>query len=116
MFLPIYLQHFQANRCGNFDLIYAAGLYDYLSDKVAARLTEKLFSLLSPKGVLMVANVLPDICDAGFMEAFMDWFLIYRDYDALQAIPARLDHEQLTSRIYQEPNGVFAFLEIRRCG
>lgn len=63
---------------GRFDCIYAAGLYDYLETPVAIRLTTALFHLLAPGGRLVLANFAPDIVDAGYMETYMGWRLIYR--------------------------------------
>ncbi|MGZ6125637.1 MAG: class I SAM-dependent methyltransferase, partial [Myxococcales bacterium] len=58
---------------GDFDLIYAAGLYDYLPDSIARRLTNVLSSRLAPEGELVIGNF--DHCrDAGYMEAIMGWF------------------------------------------
>lgn len=62
----------------NFDLIYAAGLYDYLPTRMACRLTQKLATMLRPGGTLMFANFASDVWNAGFMEAVMDWHLILR--------------------------------------
>ncbi len=62
-----------------FDFVYAAGLFDYLPDDVARRLIVTMEGMLNPGGRLMVANFLPNILDAGYMETFMDWHLIYRD-------------------------------------
>ena len=70
----------------SFDLIYAAGLYDYLDDALAQRLTRRMFDMLKPGGRLLVANYLPDIADVGYMEAFMDWCLIYRDQPAMRRL------------------------------
>ncbi|QEG43012.1 class I SAM-dependent methyltransferase [Roseimaritima ulvae] len=63
---------------GTFDLIYTTGLYDYLADSTARRLTANLFQALRPGGRLVVANFLPEIRDVGYMEMYMDWHLIYR--------------------------------------
>ena len=61
---------------GKYDLIYSAGLYDYLTKEVAIKLTRNLFLSLESKGVLLLANFLPDIPDVGYMESLMDWWLI----------------------------------------
>jgi aryl carrier-like protein len=77
---------------GRFDLIYALGLYDYLTDEPARVLTRHLFTLLAPGGTLLLANFVPGILEAGYMEAFMRWFLVYRTPEQLRAVcdaPAR---------------------------
>ena len=60
-------------------LAYAAGLFDYLTRDVARALTGALLHMLSPGGRLLIANFTPETSDAAFMEAFMDWQLVYRD-------------------------------------
>ena len=50
---------------GQFDLIYSAGLYDYLETPVAERLPQVLFDLLNPGGQLLYANFAPDIPAVG---------------------------------------------------
>ena len=58
----------------NMNLIYAAGLYDYLSDRVAARLTRLMFDMLAPGGRLVIANFAPCLPEVGYMETFMAWY------------------------------------------
>ena len=60
---------------GMFDLIYAAGLYDYLPDQVARRLTNQLWCNLRPGGKLLIANFV-DCWEASYMEGAMDWYLL----------------------------------------
>jgi SAM-dependent methyltransferase len=78
---------------GRFDLIYAAGLYDYLDDTTAMRLTNGMFSALKLGGRLLFANFCTGVPDYGFMDAFMDWRLIQRDEPEMQrlvdVLPAR---------------------------
>lgn len=71
---------------GRFDLIYAAGLYDYLDDSTATRLTKGMFSALKPGGRLLFANFCTGVPDYGFMDAFMDWRLILRDETEMQRL------------------------------
>ena len=54
---------------GHFDVIYSAGLFDYLPDKPAAALVYSLFQhLLAPGGTLLIANLMNNICCQGYME------------------------------------------------
>lgn len=63
---------------GVFDLIYSAGLYDYLSPEVARKLTSALVERLAPGGRLLVGNFVPDCLGRGYMELVMDWKLVWR--------------------------------------
>lgn len=71
---------------GQFDLIYAAGLYDYLDDATARRLTQGMFTALKPHGRLLFANFCPGVVDYGYMDAFMDWRLLLRDEADMQRL------------------------------
>lgn len=64
---------------GGFDLIYAATLYDDLTDRLAHTVTAACFALLRPGGRLLVANVDRDCAEAGYLEACHDWLRIQRD-------------------------------------
>ena len=75
---------------GSFDLIYAAGLLDYLHDGALQRLLSASIDRLNPGGRLLVANFTPQIRDSGYMEAIMDWFLVYRTADELREFLRRL--------------------------
>lgn len=66
------------HRIGTFDLIYAAGLYDYLTDKVAIRLTQICMEMLKPGGVFLFANFSDEMADDGYMESYMNWELLQR--------------------------------------
>lgn len=98
-----------------FDFIYTAGLYDYLDDAFAARLTKRMFEMLRPGGRLLVANYHPSVPDVGYMETFMDWRLIYRDHPAMEriaaAVPAGLIDRE---RIFPDPTGAVLYLELGR--
>jgi extracellular factor (EF) 3-hydroxypalmitic acid methyl ester biosynthesis protein len=80
------------------DLIYALGLYDYIPELVAQRLTAVLFDMLAPGGRLLIANFTPGIVEAGYMEAVADWFLIYRSSQQLRQLSAELPAELVGAR------------------
>lgn len=71
-------------QLGRFDLIYSAGLYDYLPDTLARRLTRRLLGMLRPGGRLLVANFVPGGSGRGYMELFMDWTLVLRTEAAMR--------------------------------
>ncbi|CDZ38219.1 class I SAM-dependent methyltransferase [Neorhizobium galegae] len=66
------------HQIGTFDLIYAAGLYDYLTDKVAIRLTQICMEMLKPGGIFLFANFSDEMADDGYMESYMNWELLQR--------------------------------------
>ena len=77
-------------KLGQYDLVYAAGLFDYLGDAAAAALTCRMFDMTRPGGLMLIPNFLTGVRDAGYMEAFMDWHLIYRNHADMMALAAAL--------------------------
>jgi extracellular factor (EF) 3-hydroxypalmitic acid methyl ester biosynthesis protein len=74
---------------GQYDLVYCAGLFDYLNDMVCQRLTDIFYGWLAPGGKLLTTNV------DGFnprrltMDHIMEWHLFYRrGVDLLALKPA----------------------------
>ena len=100
---------------GKFDFIYAAGLYDYLPDGFAHLFTRRLFEMLKPNGKLLVANFLKGIEDAGYVEIFMDWSLIYRDSSEVENLASEIPKDQIAStKIFNDSTDNIAYLEIRK--
>lgn len=100
---------------GKFDLIYSAGLYDYLDTPLAKRLTARLFNLLNPSGRLLYANFAPDIHGVGYMEAAMDWWLTYRSAIETRALSDEIDKSQIKSmNEYADPGRNIFFVEVQR--
>jgi len=71
---------------GKFDFVYAAGLYDYLNDKVSVKLTQRCLDMLKPNGVFLFANFATDIMVDGYMETFMNWALLLRSEEDMRRI------------------------------
>ncbi|HTL56552.1 MAG TPA: class I SAM-dependent methyltransferase [Candidatus Limnocylindrales bacterium] len=95
-----------------YDLVYCAGLFDYLSDKVCAKLINIFYEMLAPEGLLVITNV--DVHPSrAEMEHFLEWNLVHRNTVQLRALaPTRVSPEQLS--ILQDPTGVNLFMCIRR--
>lgn len=102
-------------RDQRFDFIYTAGLYDYLDEKLAQKMTERMFDMLCPGGRLLVANYQPGIADVGYMEAFMDWNLIYRDRPAMERLTAGLPEQDVAAQeIFSDPSEAVFYLQLER--
>jgi extracellular factor (EF) 3-hydroxypalmitic acid methyl ester biosynthesis protein len=66
------------------DLIYSTGLFDYLSNKVATKLIERLFSWLNKGGLLIIGNLKSsDKVLRAYMDLLGEWYLNYRDEEEL---------------------------------
>lgn len=102
---------------GEADLVYALGLYDYLTETVAQRLTSDLFQTLAPGGTLLIANLTPGIVEAGYMEAVSDWHLTYRTPKELEGVADGIDaSEILRCELWTDDFGCVAYLRITRRG
>lgn len=97
------------------DFIYSAGLFDYLNDKVATRLISICFGFLKPGGKLLIANFAPGIIEQAYMEAFMDWHLIYRDEIQMTKLTSEILNENISKiDMYRDPKGNVVYMEIIR--
>jgi hypothetical protein len=102
-------------QLGLFDLIYAAGLYDYLPQPIAEQLTDTLFRKLHPGGRLLLANFVPDIRDVGYLETYMTWNLIYRAPEELQTTARTIPPQEIEANdTFIEENGNIVFLQVQK--
>ena len=96
-----------------YDIVYCAGLLDYLTDPVSKRLLEILYDLIAPDGLLVVTQVDESNPSRNWMEYVLDWHLIYRNGRKLAALaPAAVPPDRVTIR--SVGTGVNVFLEIRK--
>lgn len=104
-------------KLGKYDLVYAAGLFDYLRDPVAAALTSRMFEMTRPGGLMLIPNFLTGTRDAGYMEAFGDWHLIYRNRSDMLALAAALPGGEVADcRVFQDDDDAIAFLLVTKAG
>lgn len=100
---------------GTFDFVYAAGLYDYLGAPVATALTCKLFDMTRAGGMLLIPNFKTGARDTGYMEAFMDWRLIYRNHDDMRALAAALPTDGVADfEIFDDDDDTITFLLVSK--
>ncbi|MBC2604942.1 class I SAM-dependent methyltransferase [Pelagicoccus albus] len=96
-----------------YDVVYCAGLFDYLSDRVCQRLLEIFYEMVAPGGVVVATNVDESNPVKGVMEYVMEWHLIYRNAeDFMSLAPRQAPKDCLTLR--KDVSGVNLFLEIRK--
>lgn len=95
----------------NYDVVYCAGLFDYLSQRVCKRLVELFCSMVRPGGIVIVTNVAMSNPRKAWMEYVMEWNLIYRDEnDMHDLVPDGLNLKGTT--VKADATGVNLFLEI----
>ena len=97
-------------RGNAYDLIYCAGLFDYLPDRTCKRLMMLFYQSLAPGGSVLATNVAPTSPNSGSLELILDWHLIYRDAAQLAALrPEGVSLEEV--RVLSDDSGINIFLE-----
>ena len=100
---------------GQFDFVYAAGLFDYLSAPVAAALARRMFEMTRPGGLMLIPNFLTTVRDRGYMETFMDWHLIYRNHADMQALADALPSDAVANvQIFDDGDDAITFLLVTK--
>ena len=104
-------------RLRGFDLVYAAGLFDRLAQESAQTLAERMFEMLNPHGRLLIANLAPDLADAGYLESYMDWHPVYRgQHDMLGLIAGIARAEVADIDLSFDAMRSMSYLIVRRDG
>ena len=91
-----------------YDIIYCAGLFDYLSDRVCAKLVALFCEWCEPGGRVIVTNVHSSNPVKGLMEHIMEWHLVMRDESDM----FRLAPDPDAAKVYTDETGINVFLEI----
>lgn len=98
----------------NSDQIISAGLFDYLSDRVATKLIESLYACLRPGGELIIGNVSSENPDRFSMMYFMEWILVLRsENDLINLVPDNI-RAVADVHVKKESLGLNLFLVIRK--
>jgi hypothetical protein len=100
---------------GQYDFVYAAGLFDYLGTPVATALTRRMFDMTRPGGLMLIPNFLASVRDVGYMEAFMNWHLIYRNQADMMALAEALPQNSVADRqVFDDPDDAITFLLVSK--
>ena len=113
---------FDTLKENSFDLIYSAGLFDYIlnfdsPDKGAKKLTSFLFDKVAPGGKLVIGNFNKTVPDDLFfaMDIMSNWLLNYRDDKELKSFVQGIDPAMI-EKVYveKEPTGINSFLVVEK--
>jgi extracellular factor (EF) 3-hydroxypalmitic acid methyl ester biosynthesis protein len=102
------------NALGECDLIYSAGLFDYLPDRSFTALLTILHRALAEGGTLLIGNVATHNPDRAQMEYIVEWFLHHRSPEQLYGLASGLKPEPRSIDVESEPTGLNLFLTIQR--
>ncbi|HLQ85979.1 MAG TPA: class I SAM-dependent methyltransferase [Salinisphaeraceae bacterium] len=101
-------KHAEREDPKGYDIIYCAGLFDYLSDRVCSRLLNLFYQWCSDDGQILVSNVHSSNPSRHGMEHLLEWYLIYRDDTGMEKLGAPFpDHD-----IFADETGINIFLRI----
>jgi extracellular factor (EF) 3-hydroxypalmitic acid methyl ester biosynthesis protein len=96
------------------DLIYSAGLVDYLPDAVAVRLTQLAYSKLRPGGRLLLGNLIEAADTTWMLDVVLNWQLQYRTDAQMLHFAAGLVPAPSKAGITRDSTGCCVFLDITR--
>jgi extracellular factor (EF) 3-hydroxypalmitic acid methyl ester biosynthesis protein len=99
---------------GHRELIYSAGLFDYLDETTFIQSLRVLYSAIVPGGLVAVGNMGAHNPSRHFMEFVVDWYLIHRSRADLERIGLAVTGDPSKVSIDAEPLGLNLFLHIRR--
>lgn len=97
---------------GQFDLIWAAGIFDYFDDKVFRALIQRLLPAVAEEGELVIGNFSDRNPSRALMEITGDWNLHHRSVDTLISLANDCGVPRDSVRIGSEPERVNLFLHI----
>jgi len=95
----------------SYDLVWSAGLFDYLNDKVFKYLLNKLLGMVCEGGELAIGNFSTKNPNRDCME-FGEWYLSHRSSDDLTSLAMECNLHRDKVCVRAEPSGVNLFLHV----
>lgn len=99
---------------GSYDLIWSAGLFDYLADHWFTALVRRYLAFVAPGGELVIGNFSPHNPTRPAMELLCDWYLQHRSARQLRDLAVAAGAVENLISVDQEPEGVNLFLRVPR--
>lgn len=103
---------FRARR--TYDLVWSAGLFDYLELKAAARLLKRMWCWTSDGGRVVIGNFHPENPSRNYMEWVGDWFLIHRNEQEMTEMARLAGIPEEVLRFERDATGVQLFMTARK--
>jgi extracellular factor (EF) 3-hydroxypalmitic acid methyl ester biosynthesis protein len=101
------------NVAADYDVVYCAGLFDYLPDRVCHQLLNMFYGMLAPGGLLLATNVDPSNPIRNIMGYIFEWCLLERTGPQMSTlIPEGASVDDC--KIIAEDTGCNLFLEVRK--
>ncbi|MFH0895238.1 MAG: class I SAM-dependent methyltransferase [Bacteroidota bacterium] len=100
------------NEC--YDLIWCAGMFDYLPEKQFIFLINKYFQILNSGGNLIIGNFSPANSTRQYMEIIGNWYLIHRTESELISLARGAISAKASFHVEKEPLGVNNFLFLKK--
>ena len=91
------------------DIIYSAGLMDYIQDKLFVKMIDRCHAQLKPGGVLILGNFGLENKNRNLMDHLLHWTLIYRDENALRELFSHSQFGDANIQILSEKQGINLF-------
>jgi extracellular factor (EF) 3-hydroxypalmitic acid methyl ester biosynthesis protein len=96
-----------------YDLVYCAGLFDYLQDGISKQLMNVMYGLVAPGGLLIATNVDAANPIQKIMDLIFEWRLIYRTgREMAELMPDGANADDC--KISAEATGCNIFIEVRK--
>jgi len=97
-----------------YDLVWSAGLFDYLMDRSFVFLLKSLLAVTRPGGEVVVGNFSTHNPSRAYMELLGDWSLTHRTEKDLVELAREAGADRGAISVEWEPEGVNLFLHVRR--
>jgi len=95
-----------------YDLIWAAGIFDYFTDSVFTRLLKRFVAAVAPGGELVIGNFSDKNPSWPYLELMGDWELQHRGTAKLRALGCEAGIAEERMHIGMEAEGVNLFMHI----
>lgn len=96
-----------------YDLIWSAGLFDYLTDRLFTRLMRSLMPFVKSGGEVVVGNFSEINASRDYMELMGDWYLEHRSEAKLRELAEKAGARAEAVDVRWEPEGVNLFVHVK---